>query len=160
MNTIHDFIDIIHDIISFFEELTLVEQNKLEAIHTNNIARMEEYMKKEQAFILKLRGMDKKREQIQKELGYENFTYREIIDHSPDDIKDTLNQLYQKLEQKLTVYKSVSNHANSAIELNIHKIDTVIEKLKEKKSSQKNGAFPNKGTERPIEKKPFTSKKI
>ena len=50
-----EFISLIHDFIDLFRSLTTVEQQKLDAAVANDLSILEDCMKKEQAFVLRLR---------------------------------------------------------------------------------------------------------
>ena len=70
MDQFSNFIKLLNDYIALFDALIEVEQEKLIAAKKNRVTFVEEAMKKEQVFILKLRGFDKKREQLQQKLGF------------------------------------------------------------------------------------------
>ena len=72
--------DILIETNSFLKEITDLEKKKFDFVLKNNISRVEECMKSEQAMMLKLRGLDRKREAVQKELGFENMSFKEIIE--------------------------------------------------------------------------------
>ena len=69
MHDLNDFKAVVGDLITLLEEFNEIETAKLDAIQKNRVTFVEENMKKEQAGIMKLRGLDKKRESIQKDLG-------------------------------------------------------------------------------------------
>ena len=71
MYTLDDFLDLAEKLILLFDDLTDIEQTKLEAVTEKNIDSLNECMKEEQAYLLQFRGLDKKREAIQKDLGFE-----------------------------------------------------------------------------------------
>ena len=57
-----EFISLIHDFIDLFRSLTTVEQQKLDAAVANDLSILEDCMKKEQAFVLRLRGLEQQRD--------------------------------------------------------------------------------------------------
>ena len=66
MYTLDDFLDLAEKLILLFDDLTDIEQTKLEAVTEKNIDSLNECMKEEQAYLLQFRGLDKKREAIQR----------------------------------------------------------------------------------------------
>ena len=62
MHDLNDFKAVVGDLITLLEEFNEIETAKLDAIQKNRVNFVEENMKKEQAGIMKLRGLDKKRE--------------------------------------------------------------------------------------------------
>lgn len=145
MYTIDDFLSLIREMIQFFEELINSEQLKLEAVLANNVPKMEECMKKEQVSILKLRGYDKKREQMQEMLSFGKLTFREIIPLVPEVNKDEMAELFSMLNLKTKEYNSISGSLKTAMEVNIHKIDKRLSELKNTKIAKEGHIYSNNG---------------
>ena len=115
-----DFISLIHDFIDLFRSLTTVEQQKLDAAVANDISILEDCMKKEQAFVLRLRGLEQQRDTLQKELRMEDLKFREILSRVPDEVKEELTPLFQELSEKVRIFQSINASAQDAILSLIH----------------------------------------
>ena len=120
-------IKILLETIEFIDEITEVENKKFQATLKNNINTVNECMKQEQALLLKLRGIDKKRESIQKDLGFENLTFTQIIEKAPLSHKKQLSELFDTLNLKLDRYKDIFTNTQNAIEINLHNINKKLE---------------------------------
>lgn len=138
------------------QEMTQTEQNKFDAAVHNKIFDVENCMKTEQAMIMKLRGLDKKRETLQKQLGYENKTFREIVEMQPAEQKEPLQQVFQQMQDNLNKYREVAKSAADILQLNLHRIDQNLERLR---GMQENSIYTPKGS---IQKKQhsFTNRKV
>lgn len=145
------------EISNFIEELTEVENKKFQAALKNNIYTINECMKQEQALLMKLKGIDKKREALQKELGYENLSFRQIIEKAPLDEKDKCKEVFDIIQNKLSIYKEIFSNAQNAIEVNLHKINKKLESLDAK--DKFNRTYKEDG-EVVMVKKSFTSRKV
>ncbi len=128
-------IQILNDTNSFLKDITALQNKKVDYVIKNNIAGVEECMKNEQAMILKLKGLDKKREQLQKSLGFENMSFREIIDKLPSEEKEEFKKLFDEMQNSLEVYRHTSKTAQNAIEINLHRLDSYLKELDENKKS-------------------------
>lgn len=126
MNEYSSFIEIIKEFIQLFEALVSVEQTKLDAAVNNKVSFVEECMNKEQAAVLKLKGLEQKREDAQKTLGFEDFTFRQILEHVPEDVHSELSPLFDQLSGLVQSFQSVSDSAKDIIELNLHMIQSAI----------------------------------
>ena len=73
------FQQLIRQFIVLFDRMIPLEQAKLDAVSQNEISRLEEIIKKEQAEIMALRGLDQKREKLQAELGWKDLTFQKIL---------------------------------------------------------------------------------
>lgn len=145
MSTIEDFKQIITELIQYFENLNTLENQKLEAIKKRDIFKMENYMKIEQAEVLKLRGLDKKREKIQADLSYDSLSFEQIISQLPSDQQQPLKSLYDQLQTEVALYKSISSTAKSIIESTLNRIDTTITDLKNKQNPKSGQFYSNTG---------------
>ncbi|WP_313528399.1 flagellar protein FlgN [Anaerotignum sp.] len=129
MPTISNFNNIVLSLIELLETLITIEQDKLKAISTNDLDALNSCIKNEQVEVLKLRGLDKKREQIQAELGYENLTFREIIKLLPEDQQAESKKLFITLQQTTDQFNEINSSIKTALDVNLHSINTTLSKL-------------------------------
>ena len=127
MDRFSELIAIIEEQIDFFSEAVIVEQKKLDAAQKNRVTFVEDCMKKEQAMVLKLRGFDKKREEIQADLGFNGLSLQQIVERCDEEKKSQLLPLTSQLKTQVSLFRSISESANTAIEVNLHAIDKVIQ---------------------------------
>jgi hypothetical protein len=132
-----EFIAVIKDLIHLFQDLIQIEQDKLVAAQKNRISFIEDSMNKEQAAILKLRGLDKKREHCQEQLGYKGCTFREILSKVSGDEYIQLNELFEDLSEHVKLFQDINESAQSLIEIKLHKIDKAIIQSRDKKANKK-----------------------
>ncbi len=78
---------IIDEYITLMDKLIDFEQEKLQAVKVKDLKKLDAFLKEEQAYLLKLRGLDQKREKLQKQLGAEGLTYRQIIERTEGDTR-------------------------------------------------------------------------
>lgn len=159
MENIDKFVEVIQEMIDFFEQFQTLEKVKLESVRDNDIIKLEECMKKEQAEILVLRGLERKQAQIQKELGFENATFREILELVPVERKAELETMYNNLSNSLDIFKSTTEGIKKTIELNMYAIDNALKKMVENKKHS-NGKEALDGSNEPKKNHSFTSKKV
>ena len=159
MKNIDKFIEVIQEIIDFFEQFQVLEKAKLEAVSRNDIIYLEDCMKKEQAEILVLRGLERKQLEVQKELGFENATFREIIELAPVEYKAQLEAMYKELSNSIDIFKSTTEGIKKSIELNLYAIDNALKRMVENKKHS-NGKEALDGSNEPKKNHSFTSKKV
>ncbi|MBO8463809.1 MAG: flagellar export chaperone FlgN [Firmicutes bacterium] len=138
MYNLSNFIQLLKDYISLFDALVEVEQEKLLAAKKNRVTFVEEAMKKEQVYILQLKGYDKKREQIQQELGFSSLSFQQILEQVSKEENDQLTPLFYQFQEKVALLQEVSENAKKMIELNLHTIEKALKQEKaDSASSQK-----------------------
>ncbi len=158
MHNLNDFKTVVGDLISLLEEFNKLETEKLDAVQRNLVTFVEESMKKEQAAIMKLRGLDKKRESIQKDLGWEGMSFQQILSQVNDVEKEEFRPLFNQLNSSLQQFLATKDSAEKALEINLHHIN----KLLAKKAAEESGAYNSKGSAKKPEKpdRHFTNRKI
>lgn len=125
MNDFTAFTKIIEELITLFDHLIPIEQEKLDAAVKNRVTFVEDCMHKEQAAVLQLRGLEQKRETEQRRLGMEGYTFRQILESAPEEA-DVLNPLFDQLAERVRSFQSVSASAKDIIEVNLHVIQTAL----------------------------------
>lgn len=120
---------ILTDTCVFLKDITDVETEKLEAALKNNVLLLEDCIKKEQALVLRSRGLDQKRQKLQKSMGAESLTLKQIVEAASAEDRAALDPLYQKLTAGLKEYREVYESAKTAIEINLHRINTGLEQM-------------------------------
>lgn len=122
-----DFIAVIEELILLFQHLIQVEQTKLESIRKNRITYVEDCMNQEQAAIMKLRGLDKRREDCQKKLGFSGYTFQQILAEVNGEQQETLKKLFDSLSQQVRLFQDTNDSAKSMLEINLHLINKAIQ---------------------------------
>lgn len=124
MNDYRDFTELIQNFIRLFQTLIPLEQEKLEAALKNRPSFVEDCMNKEQAAILRLRGLEQKRESILQSLGMESLTFRQIIEQAPEAEAEVLRPLFEELSSQIRTFQEINASAKDAIEVNLHMIQS------------------------------------
>lgn len=158
MHSLDDFKAVVGDLTSFLEDFNQTEREKLDAVQRNLVTFVEEAMKKEQASILKLRGLDKKRESIQKDLGWEGMSFQQILSQVNDVDRAELKPLFEKLNASLHQFNDARDSAQKALEINLHHINMLLAQ----KAAEENKSYNSKGDAQKPKKaaRHFTDTKI
>ncbi len=122
------FQKIIEDLIVVFQDLTAIATIKLNAASHNRTATIDECMKKEQSLILMIKGLDKKRELIQEELGFKDLSFREILKKLGDEDKEKLAPLFEALSREIQMFTQINDNVNSVIKINLKDIQKELDK--------------------------------
>ncbi len=114
-----------------FDVLLDFEQRKFDAVKEKDLDVLDEYLKEEQAYLLQLRGLDSKREELLKKNGYSGYTFRQIIDEAQGDERAELENIYDAIFQKLEIFKKLMQTIDSYIDLQLFSVEGAIEKINE-----------------------------
>ncbi len=155
MKDYSQFIEVIKDFNELFEALLPLEQKKLDAAVKNQVSFVEECINKEQAAVLRLRGLEQRREQVQKSLGMEDLTFRQILEEAPDEINLLLKPLFDTLSQHVRTFQSVTESSKDIIEVNLHNIQQAI-----KNPSAGEGIYSPQGVPMDSKETHFTNRSV
>lgn len=142
----NEFKEIISELILLFQDLCEIEQEKLNVIQKNRVTFLEDCMNQEQAAILKMRGLDIRREACQERLGWKGDSFRQILEKAGEAERKELEPLFDDLSRFVSLFQEISDSAKTMIEVNLHQINKMLE------------GGPDAG--RPAGSTSFTSKKI
>lgn len=120
------FKKVIRDLIMLFEEYLPLEQQKLKAVQVDDVATVESCMTQEQALMLKLRGLDQKRVTIQRELGWEDKSFSQIVELVSDEEKPEMQKLFDDLNRAVSVFQDTNENAMTAMAVHLREIEKII----------------------------------
>lgn len=126
MHDLSAFEKVIEQLVELFDRMIPLEQSKLDAVSHNQVSQLEDIIKKEQAEIMVLRGLDQKRERTQEELGWKGLTFQEILKKAPEEQKAELQKLFDELAGRVTAFQSVTESSRTMMEVNLHAINEMI----------------------------------
>lgn len=155
MKDFSQFIDVIKEFNELFDTLIPIEQKKLDAAVKNQVSFVEECMNKEQAAILRLRGLEQRREQAQKLLGMEELTFRQILEKAPEDVQSVLKPLFDTLSRQVQTFQSVTESSKDIIEVNLHNIQNSLSN-----ASSGENIYSPKGVQKNSKTTHFTSRSV
>ncbi|MGD9569214.1 MAG: flagellar protein FlgN [Sedimentibacter sp.] len=114
-----------------------LEYKKYDTVIKNDIEVLDDIVSKEQAFYLKMRGIEQQREKIVDAMGYKNKSLKEIIE---TDTKENLKlkEKYEELSKVIAEVKKISSLCKTLIEVRMHRIDKTLEQLGEKENTYSN----------------------
>lgn len=147
------FQSVIKQMISLFDEHLPLEEKKLKAVTENDLVTLEDCMKQEQAVVLKLRGLEKKREDAQKANGWEGKRFREIIELVPEDQRAEFQRLFDDLDRSIALFRSTNSSAMDTMNVHLRQIGKVI------KTKDPKGAY-NQAGGTVKEDRPLTSRRV
>lgn len=146
-----EFQRVITDMIALFRQLTGIEQMKLKAATANRVATIEECMTKQQALILRLRGLEQEREKCQKAAGYEGMKFREILAAVSDEEREVLYPLFDGLSKEIQMFQAVNEDAEKVMSNNLRMIKKALD--------SKDGTYGGNGKSEPAATH-MTSRKV
>ncbi len=92
----------------FITEMAHIEDQKYRDLIAGDINEIDKTMAKQQAMLMKLTNLEDMRMQLQKNMGYDNYTFSQILDALDDSSKKKFSGLFERLIRLMAQIK-VSN---------------------------------------------------
>ena len=125
-----DMLKLIRDLTHTLEDLTAAQKAVASAVRTDDLEKLGECMKKEQALSLALRNADQRRVKLQAELGLENVRLSQLPEHVQDDhMRHEIKAAGVALNIQYQLLQSAAEVARSALECSLHEVEGMMTKL-------------------------------
>lgn len=125
-----DMLKLIRDLTHTLEELTKAQKDVASAVRTDDLEKLGECMKREQALSLALRNADQRRIKLQAELGLENIRLAQLPEHVQDEaMRQEIKAAGEALSTQYRVMQSAAEVARSALECSLHEVEGMMTKL-------------------------------
>ena len=125
-----DMLKLIRDLTHTLEDLTAAQKAVASAVRTDDLEKLGECMKKEQALSLALRNADQRRVKLQAELGLENVGLSQLPEHVQDDhMRQEIKAAGEALSIQYQLLQSAAEVARSALECSLHEVEGMMTKL-------------------------------
>lgn len=122
------FLTIIRELTETAHSIARVEEEKAVALSLKRHELLDGFMKREQAYILKLRGLDQHRVRLTKSLGWESLTFSQILEKVEPIQKEYLKILFHDLEQELRAIQQSKEVAERMMNVRVYELLISIER--------------------------------
>ena len=129
----------------FMASMVAQEDKKYGALISNDIARMDKAIYEQQAMLMQLETFEKQRIEIQTAAGFENFTFRQILDViEEDDVREDFRILFDRISKYTEQIQISNDRSKDFVKMNLH-IHNMIGPEESKGNMQKYLANSGKG---------------
>ena len=129
MEAFRKFRNLMEEYDELLMELLEIEEDKIMAISDENLDFLNECIRDEEAGILKMRGLDIRRDAITKEIGYVGKTFKQILEIVAADYRDELQPLFNSISEKTRRLKELSDSIRNMLESKMMLNESMIESL-------------------------------
>ena len=148
------FCNVIDDMIEIFDDLKAFEDKKLNAVIGNDVLRLEHLMNEEQAYLMKMRGLDQKREKLQEEMGLKGKNFRQIIEAAPLECREEMIGRKQALDEKNQALVAAVEKTKRSIEGHLQRLDQMMQQVQEESRGYDKSGKKEGGSSAPTRFKP------
>ncbi len=123
---LEEFTTVIKDLTILAKQITDLEDAKALAASERRHQLLDGYIQREQACILKLRGLEQHRIRLAEALGWNSLTFRQILEKMPPQESKSIEPLFLELESQLNRMQQARKAAEQIMKVRIHEINVAI----------------------------------
>ena len=123
-----DYLHFLDGLGEIFDQLCVIEQDKVSAVRAGSLDKLNECIRQEQAVSLKLKGCEQRQRRMLEELGLANVTLRELSRHCPPELREDAQRTIDRLLRKYQVLRSAQEPARILMETQLHGIEAELKR--------------------------------
>ena len=125
-NPFDDYLDLLDQIRAALDHLSSLAREKSAAVRNNDLIRLDEIMKQEQAEALNFRGLEQRKNSLLNATGLKGIPLSSLAEHFPPKMRLDARQRVEKLQTQYQIYHSCSEVARNTLECNLHIIEKIL----------------------------------
>lgn len=126
-NPFDDYLDLLDQIRTALDHLSGLAKEKSAAVRNNDLIRLDEIMKQEQAEALNFRGLEQRQNTLLNATGLKGIPLSSLAEHFPPKMRLEAKLRVEKLQTQYQVYRTCSEVARNTLECNLHMIEKILE---------------------------------
>ena len=123
---LEEFAGSIEQLAHTIEGIARIEEEKAETASLGYHDRMDGILKREQVYILKLRGLEQKRLRLAEAMGWKGLTFRQILSQSTPEQAGRLSPLFTGLDSQIKHLREVKDTAERMIQVRLREFNMIL----------------------------------
>jgi hypothetical protein len=145
MDTYEKFKNLMEEYNELLDRLLDLEEAKIKIIASGGSVGLNSCMKDEEAEMLRMKGLDRKREKLLEETNQQGKTFREIVDMQAAVQKTELQPLYIDMREKTHHLKKLTESTAGMIESRLIRVEHTIREMNGSNTYGKDGHIVKTG---------------
>lgn len=142
MTQIEELGKLFDDFSGLFDQLSALQQQKIEAAQQDDLNALDRCMQREQAISLQFRGMQRKKDALHQSMGLENVSLRQLPDRLSKADRAQIAPAITQFQNSYALYCSTAAASRAFLETTLQEINRALDESKTpEKPSGKHGNF-------------------
>lgn len=120
---VRDYFSLLRELSQTLEQLTKIEQNKIDAVRQDDLNQLNDCMKQEQVLSLSLRGLEQKRQAVLSGWKLDGLPLSALVNHVPEAQRLEAKVVAEELLQRYTLFQGIFEITQNTLECNLHQIE-------------------------------------
>lgn len=123
---LHSFAHTLEELCAILSQLTKAETAKAETASAGEHGKMDSFLKEEQALLLRLRGLEQQRSRMAADLGWKDFTFRQILESAEEGERAALLPLFSQMENQLKELADAEESSSRIISVRLREFEHIL----------------------------------
>lgn len=116
-------------LLDFYQKFLALEQKKYSILLSGKLEQLDGCMKTEQAFVLKARGLERKRQSLLTAAGADQHSFRELIGQTVPPRQAEMQEVYQKLAAVFAAVRRENKKCNTMAQIKLGYVSRVLSQV-------------------------------
>lgn len=125
-DTLEEFARTIEQLTDTIQNIARIEEEKAEAASLGLHDRMDGILKREQVYLLQLRGLEQKRLRLADAMGFKGLTFRQILSQAAEEQSNLLFPLFEHLEFQVRHLQEMKDNADRMIHVRLREFSQIL----------------------------------
>ncbi|MDL2232239.1 flagellar protein FlgN [Ruminococcaceae bacterium OttesenSCG-928-L11] len=142
---IDKFYSYLNDLADSYQKLSVLLNEKIQAVHTDDLPRLDEIIAEEQVYQMIARGFDQNAKTYRDRLGLEGETLKAIIEELPEEHRPRFREVHARLSMHLNESARLNDSCQKMLEVKLHTVNRKLEEAGRPPVAPTNTAKPKPG---------------
>ncbi len=115
--------------LGFYREFLKLEREKYDVVAAGRLEKLDACMKREQAFVLKARGLDRERQKLMDETPTPHAALRELLPACPPEKRERARSLYGSLSAAVGELRKANDRCQKLTRVRLNQISRIRSKI-------------------------------
>ena len=115
--------------LEFYREFLVLEEKKLDALKSSRLELLDSLLRKEQAFVLRAKGLELERQRLMEGTENSGATFRALLELFPPDEREKPTELYEELSSTIVRLQKVSADSEHLLRIKSTRAAAIISRL-------------------------------
>ncbi|MCR4601869.1 MAG: flagellar export chaperone FlgN [Clostridia bacterium] len=116
MDKFHAFKSLMKEYDDLLEELIELEEDKIDAVSEDDLEFLQDCLRAEEAGMMRMRGLDVRREKLMKEMNFAGMTFRDILNEMAAVQRKELQPLFNSIVRSTDIFRKLTASIQTMLE--------------------------------------------
>ena len=108
-----------------FRKISKIEKEIMESVATNKLSQVEQGIIREQSAVMKLRGLERAKDEVQRECGYEGLSFSRILEKMDEAGRRELLPIFEELSTEIQIFNQIHEDTGTLLEVKLRHLNNM-----------------------------------